>query len=97
MADTTHTPTPWDVNGEFIDPPPPYWDENGESHHSIAQAFGPNYKANAEFIVRAVNAHDDLLAACKLFATRFPAAIAALPDDERDLITAAIAKAEVQS
>lgn len=61
---SNHTPTPWEV-GEDV----------GQAERSIVTAecrdictcetgFG-DAEANAEFIVRAVNAHDDLLNACR--------------------------------
>lgn len=46
----THTPTPWVFNGESI------IDAKGNSAMT---------KANAAFIVRAVNAHEELLVAIK--------------------------------
>lgn len=52
-----HTPTPWHVNGlDCI--------ASVRGNLTIAaKVYRP--EVDAEFIVRAVNAHDDLLAACK--------------------------------
>ena len=64
MSNTQHTPTPWSCI-------PP---GNPESNPSwaieflngfIVSTLGGNDQANAEFIVKACNCHDDLLAACK--------------------------------
>ena len=78
MSESKHTPTPWafckaktPIEGEFafgiyatIDGMPKI----------IAEAFGrvgkdirPDAAANAAFIVRAVNAHEDLLEAAQLY------------------------------
>ena len=61
MADTTHTPTPWHQG--------PYYKGDVESREGriceCTPLSSPRAAANAEFIVRAVNAHDDLLAALK--------------------------------
>jgi len=65
---STHTPTPWNLgeqNQYFIYAP--------LNTHRIAEACIPpdksvaikEAKANAAFIVRAVNAHEDMLAALK--------------------------------
>ena len=78
----THTPLPWEVldgmvvasafKGKTLVTMP-----NGEvrQHETgmLALVYSPgdftlNHDANAKFIVRACNAHDELLAACKLFA-----------------------------
>jgi hypothetical protein len=69
----THTPTPW---AEFHDHPNPgvaasvaYIRKAGSVNDAleIASLFGcvasSEQKANAEFIVKAVNAHDELIAA----------------------------------
>ena len=49
-----HTPGPWKVK------------LNLEDGFNIARIWElPNSQANAEFIVRACNSHDDLLEACK--------------------------------
>ena len=60
---TEHTPTPWrtgDLWNTVFGPP------NGNPCPEIvATVHGPR-KANAEFIVRACNCHEDLLEACKI-------------------------------
>lgn len=64
---TKHTPTPWAIssNGFNIYGPP---DAEGQVTF-VASIFRKPIQdiedANAEFIVRACNAHDELLAACK--------------------------------
>ena len=79
MSKSKHTPTPWDfckaktpVDGEFdfgI-----YATVNGHPNCVIAETFGrvasdirPDAEANAAFIVRAVNAHEDLFEAAQLY------------------------------
>lgn len=67
MADAKHTPTPWhaghDEDGHLV--------FNSDLSAVVAgtDTDEGNYEtehANAEFIVRAVNSHADLLAACEL-------------------------------
>ena len=76
-----HTPTPWKVTPKHPESPIGYLFEivmdepmedlpwhiasiaGGSSYHSLAA--GIEEKANAEFIVRACNAHDKLLEACR--------------------------------
>lgn len=62
MPNTKHTPTPWNVEGRgnakarcFI--------EAGEFR--IVECVTRDHDANAAFIVRACNAHDDLVAALR--------------------------------
>lgn len=71
---TAHTPTPWHVAtnpGGPGDQPafPSVRDSSGlkDGEDIICMPLGDSdtVKANAAFIVRAVNAHDDLLAACQ--------------------------------
>ena len=101
-----HAPLPWHVG--------PYYKHDIESREGrVAECvmFGsPRAAANAEFIVRAVNAHDDLLATLK-WAERQLAALVSEDDGNgsfirgtgtelvgfyagREQIRAAIAKAE---
>lgn len=64
-----HTPTPWEtveLNPESWH----IWPNNGKDTFRIATCYchqlgGEDAKANAAFIVRAVNAHDDLVAALR--------------------------------
>jgi hypothetical protein len=98
-----HTPTPWAV------------DDRGLIHEPFfggdifAQVYERNREANAAFIVRAVNAHDDLVAALEDARGRLQV-YAGFKDSDRvipsavdnrlkDLasINAAIAKAQAQS
>ncbi len=69
MSNTKHTPLPWKtfIRGRVIEvKPKPFglpivgWTGFDESDVPIE-----THKANARLIVRAVNAHNDLLAACK--------------------------------
>ncbi len=55
-----HTPGPWSIWDEGSDSDPSYVIDAKERHSFIAKTLG-NDKANAEFIVRACNAHDELL------------------------------------
>jgi hypothetical protein len=58
-----HTPTPWESNFNRIESK----DDHGVDNDGwmIAECIGPEQEANAEFIVRACNAHDALVAACE--------------------------------
>ena len=64
-----HTPTPWHSFGPIIH-------HNGQhvahvvnnERHPDGDTGSPEQRANAEFIVRACNSFDDLLAACKAVA-----------------------------
>ena len=68
MTQTEHTPTPWTRTGRIIDGMPHRdWDK---IHHCVDAVRicilddGPTEaqsKANAEFIVRACNCHDELI------------------------------------
>jgi hypothetical protein len=61
---SAHTPTPWQVEGSIYEHMAA--GIRGGSNRAIAQVWkGPRGHANAEFIVRACNAHDDLVAALK--------------------------------
>jgi hypothetical protein len=82
-------------------------DPEGEMHmgerlpRTIARTFGPDCKATAQRIVRAVNAHDDLVAALKALMrkrriyAKDRAAFDAGP--EMEAARAAVAKAEGRS
>lgn len=102
-----HTPTPWKVNGKggyliYVG------GDLTARRKFVAQAYDPEAqdkltnvaKANAEFIVRACNAHDDLLAACKvaLFwcpeCGRFGKREIGVPCERCTPLRAAVAKAE---
>lgn len=50
-----HTPIPWEVGEKLGD----YWDTIA-IHPDIAHVHADNSEANAEFLVRAVNSHEDL-------------------------------------
>jgi hypothetical protein len=93
MSETRHTPTPWETsyrersNGSYGQD---IYDSNGATiatceWYSVPTPTGfvTNRTANAEFIVRAVNSHTDLLALVKeaseimniTYAGNFPAGI----------------------
>jgi len=61
MSDNAHTPTPWASNGNRV--------ENRDEHGIVNDGWiicdcdGPDAEVNAEFIVRACNAHADLVEA----------------------------------
>lgn len=78
---TNHTPTPWRVN-TF----------NGD-RQEVLDANGNNacVKANAAFIVRACNAHDELVAALELI--DHPNAVRTIEDAKR-VARAALAKVQ---
>lgn len=56
-----HTETPWNVdrNSDGY-----LWVTDSDNNIGIARLSRPDDEANAEFIVRAANAHNDLFAAC---------------------------------
>lgn len=73
-----HTPLPWRVFHSGSDGPRimPDTGDKREDIKFIAMVNGRDFHAdagNAEFIVRAVNAHDDLLEACKASLIEFEA------------------------
>lgn len=91
---TNHTPTPWEVDGDEIRTPEP-------QGYLVARVTGETDQeacATARFIVRAVNAHEELL-----FALKMARRMLDTWDDDRDfpewneakqVISQAIAKAE---
>lgn len=81
-----HTPTPWE-HGQYL------WSIDAEGIE-VAQA---NTVEDAAFIVRACNAHEDLLAACEALEASLLAAFEEKPKLFEQAITlahAAIAKAK---
>jgi hypothetical protein len=87
-----HTPTPWYVaGGKTIR----YGVKGAGGDGWIGKANWQNGEANAEFIVRAVNCHDELVAVMK--EARDKGYTAPWPDGLRDRINLAIAKAEGRS
>lgn len=74
MNETAHTPTPWTVTRSKLETDGAFdYAISADGVLVLAETFGrdakggwPPSQANAEFIVRAVNAHDDLLMALKL-------------------------------
>jgi hypothetical protein len=59
-----HTPTPWQARGLHISMPV----TPGQPHPYVV-AKGPNARANIAFIVRACNAHADLVKALEAIAS----------------------------
>ena len=73
---TQHTTEPWnqfreDENGKEAFKIVPAWGRNGM--YFVATCYGPDAEANAEFIVRACNSHDALLAALEGLLANAPA------------------------
>lgn len=82
MAEREHTPTPWKASGNAV----------FRDGHCLAMTgtdiWMPEVEeANAAFIVRACNAHDDLVAALEAVAE------ARMPGEARRIARAALAKA----
>lgn len=77
---STHTPTPWKLDGTMV------YDTEG---HYVAKVSVEEGTANAAYIVRAVNAHEELLRALKHLAARMPNS-----EKENEWINDIIAKAE---
>lgn len=100
MSEMKHTPEPWSVDKRPVDKRNKWWIRGPKTKAGFEPAVAsiPNLggyderAANAEFIVRACNAHDDLLAAMQ-------EAIDLLTDnvdnalDADQILRAAIAKA----
>jgi hypothetical protein len=55
-TETKHSPTPWTHQPGLL---------LAADGHEVASLFAENFRGNSEFIVRAVNSHERLLAACK--------------------------------
>lgn len=60
---TKHTPTPWFLSGPHNDGSAGIYTTANPSVDSSVAAFSDVGEANAAFIVRACNAHDELVAA----------------------------------
>jgi hypothetical protein len=88
---STHTPTPWFSDKGAV------WDSQDLLRRLlIAECIGDsraNAKADAAFIVRAVNVHDDLVAALREIANGADGPIEARCE-MRKIASAALAKAE---
>jgi hypothetical protein len=67
MTDATHTPGPWFDGGDGY-----IWDGDPAlgGAEIVASTGGPNESGNARRIVRAVNVHDDMLAALEAMLTK---------------------------
>ncbi len=84
-----HTPTPWKANGLSIE------DSNGDLIACLNTGDGiVRAHEDAAFIVRAVNAHDELLQALKDCVGELQFHAESLPDGEIERALKAIAKAE---
>lgn len=83
-----HTPTPWKTGDLYI------WGADGEPL-DLAARPRPERKANAEFIIRACNSHDELVAALGSAQSWLAGYMAQTPDliDVRRKVEAALAKA----
>ena len=73
---TEHTPAPWSEPYQDDYPGDQGWwiyGNRGKGEYAIACTFvlNPNQEADARFIVRACNAHDDLLAALETMVSVF--------------------------
>lgn len=97
MSESKHTPTPWrfDDNHMYV-----YCGDHvivtcNDPSTAVGGLSAEEIEANAEFIVRACNAHDDLLTACEavVLAARLKDPIAGVV--AVTLAECAIAKAEV--
>jgi hypothetical protein len=105
--ETKHAPTPWEIDESgFLRPTQQVCKEDGHYDCAVAQVcwvthLGGYHRANAEFILTAVNNHDSLLAAC-LRAVDYinESNVREVTLEEaveiRELLVAAIAKANVK-
>jgi hypothetical protein len=104
----TRTPGPWvhnalPANGDLRESPAcAIWSADSKTT-IVTTEFGSAFNktmpddatkdANIRFIVRACNAHDDLIAACKLV-LKNSHGVAPLLDEEHAIVAAAVSKAE---
>jgi hypothetical protein len=70
MSEAKHTPTPWRLYREPVGRRCLYVVAGSDATPFLGEVIAtpttcPDYEANAEFIVCAVNCHADLLAACE--------------------------------
>ncbi len=65
MTETKHSPTPWECGVAGEDPKLFLIGSAPVFFGSVNDCPYHDGEANARFIIRAVNSHDDLLAACK--------------------------------
>ncbi len=61
-----HTPTPWILIDDPKESNVCHVDGPTDKEYGMISCYGENRKANAAFIVRAVNAHEELLRVCKM-------------------------------
>ena len=83
-----HTPAPWSVNGNRITA----WDKELHVAAIPPESYSP-WEANAAFIVRAVNAHEELIKAAKKVIFQQMKSTYLIP--AIDELAGAVAKAEV--
>ena len=67
---TQHTPTPWNAENAAGDFQALIYGVDDPTGKTIALTYTGN--ADAEFIVRACNAHDELVDACRAFVSLWP-------------------------
>ncbi len=102
MSESKHTPVPWSVrdneNGTLVinatEPDGSPCQPARINGNADDEVYGPVTRANAEFIVRACNAHDDLLEACKAIVHAANMGDSAMGGVAATLAGFAIAKAE---
>lgn len=87
----THTPTPWKVNGRWIET------DREEGIAKVGEWVSPLSLANATFIVRAVNSHEELLEALRREHEKVVDELTGSQHGSLCLVCALIAKAEGQS
>lgn len=66
MNTETHTPTPWKSGRGLLDSKQVAIHAPGK-HIDMAYVFGPQREQDADFVVRACNSHDKLVAALQKF------------------------------
>jgi len=92
----SHTPTPWAMNAIYTKGVLSHWGINGvcetgdqftsgrivDVPRNAPNHDGPTQEANAAFIVKAVNCHEELLAACKACANAINPLLCEMRDQE---------------
>lgn len=103
MSEATHTPVPWrcDYAGHLYSSGEGYvaiiTPFTPKEHHTEYGGATPKARANARFIVRAVNAHEKLVEACKRVLTAIEWSTTAdrmESEEQAELLRAALALAE---
>ena len=81
----THTPTPWHVSAHWDSYYSPYYLLHGDvpaDNEQTATSIRDQHEANAAFIVRCCNSHDQLVKALELTKDNLSRLIAAKHSDE---------------